>query len=158
MYHIFYGCNSLENIDVSNFILYKLQNEIIDLFGDLRQNLYFEEIYNKLIKIKTEENIIKDIDSNIVMEIIFSRQHSLHTYIFGEKFNDSQISDSKMFVDDEEIKFTKYLNLSYGKDHVIKILLEGSLENASYMFSDCSYMKIKFYKNTNETKRRIFDK
>ena len=51
MYHIFYGCNSLENIDVSNFILYKLQNEIIDLFGDLRKNLYLEEIYNKLLNI-----------------------------------------------------------------------------------------------------------
>ena len=66
--------------------------------------------------------------------------------------------NQKIFVDDEEIKFTKYLNLGYGEEHVIKILLEGTLEDASYMFSDCSGMKIKFYKNTNETKRRIFDK
>ena len=54
MYHIFFGCNSLKSIDVSNFVLYKLENKIIDLFGDLEQNIYLKEIYNNLTKIKND--------------------------------------------------------------------------------------------------------
>ena len=69
MYHIFYGCNSLENIDVSNFILYKLKNQIKDLFGNIENNSMQMKLYNTLTKIKSEENIIKDVDINIVMEI-----------------------------------------------------------------------------------------
>ena len=82
MYHIFYGCNSLQSIDVSNFVLYKLQNDITDLFGDLEQNDYLKEVYNNLTKIKSEENIIKDIDSNIVMEINIKPKREGYNQIF----------------------------------------------------------------------------
>ena len=121
MYHIFYGCNSLESINVSNFILYKLKNEIIDLFGDLNQNLYFEEIYNNLTKIKSEENIIKDIDSNIVMEIkITPSSSSGATSLFGLFFKDRQISKSKMFVDENTQE------MDFSKDIYIYLIIENT--------------------------------
>ena len=72
MYHIFNGCNSLKSADISNFISYKLKTNIIDLFGNIKQNTFLEEMYNTLSKIKNEEKIIKDIDSNVVINI--------HTY------------------------------------------------------------------------------
>ena len=101
MYHIFYGCNSLQSIDVSNFVLYKLQNDITDLFGDLEQNDYLKEVYNNLTKIKSEENIIKDVDSNIVMEIKITPVLYKYKGIFGYDFNDKQISESKMIINDD---------------------------------------------------------
>ena len=160
MYHIFFGCNSLKSIDVSNFVLYKLENKIIDLFGDLEQNIYLKEIYNNLTKIKNEENIIKDIDSNIVMEIKLIPTFYGNINIFGYNFNDEQISESKMFVDNntQEMNYSKQISFSFNEEHTIKILLEGKLENASHMFYSRKNVKIKFYKNFNDTKRRIFDK
>ena len=160
MYHIFYGCNSLQSIDVSNFVLYKLKNNISDLFGDLNQNKYFEEIYNNLTKIKNEENIIKDIDSNIVMEIKVTPLFDEKTNIFGFNFVDEQISESKMLIDNntQVYDFSKNVNISLDEEHTIKILLEGNLDDVSYMFAHCKNMKIKFYKNFNDTKRKLFDK
>ena len=80
--------------------------------------------------------------------------------IFGYNFNDEQISESKIFIDNntQEMNYTKQISLSYNQEHTIKILLEGNLEDASYMFYSRKYMKIKFYKNFNDTKRRLFDK
>jgi len=82
------------------------------------------------------------------------------TSLFGLFFKDRQISKSKMFVDEntQEMDFSKDIYLSNNREHTIKILLEGNLEDASYMFEYKGDMKIKFYKNFNDTKRRIFDK
>ena len=88
-----YKLDSLKSIDVSNFVLYKLKNNISNLFGDLEQNTYLKEIYNKLTRIKKEENIIKDIDSNIVMEIKITPTHfSYDGILLGIDFNDTQFS------------------------------------------------------------------
>ena len=146
MYHIFYGCNSLQSIDVSNFVLYKLKNEIKDLFGDLEQKAYLKEIYNNLTKIKSEENIIKDIDSNIVMEIKVTPKSEYYHHIFGGYFEDSQISESKMILNNNEVRFSNYIDLIYNQENTIVIYLEGNLEDASYMFNECENMKIKFIK------------
>ena len=51
-------------------ILYKLKTPIRDLFGDLENNLVMKNMYEAIKKIKDEENIIKDIDFNINMEVI----------------------------------------------------------------------------------------
>ena len=158
MYHIFYGCNSLKSIDVSNFVLYKLKNNINDLFGDLEKSVYLKEIYNNLTKIKKEEKIIKDIDSNIVMEINIKPKREGYNQIFGGYFKDYQISESKMFLNNSELNFSKYIDLIYNEENTIIIYLEGNLEDASYMFERCDNMKIKFYKNFNDTRRKIFDK
>ena len=157
MYHIFYGCDSLESIDVSNFILYKIKNNISDLFGDLEKNLYLKQVYNNLTKIKNEENIIKDIDINIIMEITIS-SYKEYAYIFGDDFAIEQISESKLYVDNQEINLTNILHLENNKQHYIKILLEGKLEDASNMFEKCQNMDIRFSKNFEDNKKRIFDK
>ena len=60
--------------------------------------------------------------------------------------------------DSHEKNFEKYITLIYDKENTIKILLEGNLKDASYMFQSCENMKIKFYKNFNDTRRKIFDK
>ena len=134
MYHIFYGCNSLQSIDISNFVLYKLKNNISDLFGDFKQNSYFKEVYNNLTKIKNEENIIKDIDSNIVMEIRINPSREHYNYLFGSSFIRSQISESQMFVNNIDINFSNLIDLIYNQENTIIIYLEGNLEDASYMF------------------------
>ena len=140
--------------------MYKLENKIIDLFGDLEQNIYLKEIYNNLTKIKNEEKIIKDIDSNIIMEIKLIPTFYGNINIFGYNFNDEQISESKMFVDNntQEMNYSKQISLSFNEEHTIKILLEVKLEDASHMFYSLKNVKIKFYKNFNDTKRRLFDK
>ena len=58
-----------------------MENDIIDLFGNVERNPYLKQMYNILRKIKDEENIIKDIDSNVVMEIkIFRKKNVLHMF------------------------------------------------------------------------------
>ena len=47
MFHIFYGCDSLENFDISSLILYKLKTEIKDLFGNIDTNPFIKRIYNE---------------------------------------------------------------------------------------------------------------
>ena len=91
MYHLFYGCNSLESADVSNFILYKLKTNIRDIFGDLEQNEFLKQMYNTLKKIKDEEGIIKDIDSNVVMEITIFPKKESSTLILGLNFKIEQL-------------------------------------------------------------------
>ena len=49
-------------------------------------------MYNILKKIKDEEGIIKDIDSNVVMEIKIAPNPLSPTYILGRKFKIEQIS------------------------------------------------------------------
>ena len=88
MYHIFYGCNSLEKIDVSNFILYKLKSPITDLFGNIENNFIQKKLYNTLKNIKSEENIIKDIDTNVVMEITLLSNNEIDKY--------SQVKETKI--------------------------------------------------------------
>ena len=112
------------------------------------------------MKIKTEENVIKDVDVNVVMDIkLYTNQkNSKETYIFGSKFDLNQISNSKLFVDNKEINLTNYLlDLEDNKEYNIKILLEGILSNASYMFDNTSDMEIKFSHDYNG-KKRNFDK
>jgi len=106
------------------------------------------------------ENIIKDIDSNIIMEIKLIPTFYGNINIFGYNFNDEQISESKMFVDNntQEMNYSKQISLSFNEEHTIKILLEGKLDDASHMLYSRKNVKIKFYKNYNDTKRRIFDK
>ena len=158
MYHLFYGCNSLENANVSNFILYKLKTEIKDLFGDLEQNLYLKQMYDILKKIKDEEDIIKNIDTNVVMEIKIFPQDTRSTNIFGPNFEIEQISKSKMYVDNIEVKLSRSMDLEINEEHNVKILLKGKLEDASKMFEECKDREITFSKNFNDTKRRIFNK
>ena len=98
MYHIFYDCNSLIDLDISNVVLYNLETNLNDLFGNIENNSYLKNIYNKLVEMKKEENIINDIDFNLVMEItIYPRQNFV--YIFGNSFNLYQIENSKMYVE-----------------------------------------------------------
>ena len=158
MSYMFYELNSLESVDVSHFILYKLKNDIIELFGNIEKNPYLKQMYNVLQKIKDEENIIKDIDSNVVMEIkIFPKEQS-STYILGPNFKLEQISQSKMYVDNVEVKLSRSIDLEINQEHYIKILLEGILVDASNMFEECKDREITFYKNFTDIKRRIFDK
>ena len=165
MHHIFYGCNSLENIDVSNFILYKLQDPIIDLFGNIENNSIQMKLYNTLKNIKSEENIIKDIDTNVVMEInLLSNNESdkysevKETKILGENII-NQLSNSVMYIDNQETKLTGYYKFpDKNKEHHIKIILEGKLNSTSEMFFECKNMEIKFTKDLNYKARKIFDK
>ena len=69
-----------------------------------------------------------------------------------------QIFPSEMYVDGTRVQLSNSYLLDINKDHDIKILLEGNLVNASYMFETCTDMSIEFSKNFNDTKRRIFDK
>ena len=110
------------------------------------------------MKIKADENIIKDIDINVIMDIKLytNKDQPKETYIFGSKFNLNQISNSKMFVDNKEIDLTNYLsNLEDNKEYSIKILLEGNLYNASYMFDHTSDMEIKFLLDFTGKKRNF---
>jgi len=165
MYHIFYGCNSLEKIDVSNFILYKLQNQIKDLFGNIENNSMLMQLYKTFKKIKNEENIIKDIDTNIVMEInLLSNDETdkysetKETQILGEN-QIKQLSKSVMYIDNQETKLTGYYKFpDKNKEHHIKIILEGKLNSTSWMFYGCKNMEIKFTKDLNYKGRKIFDK
>ena len=157
MYHIFYDCNSLIDLDISNVVLYNLETRINDLFGNIENNSYLKNIYNKLVEMKKEENIINDIDFNLVMEItIYPRQNFV--YIFGNSFNLYQIENSKMYVDNQEYNLTNSLFLENEQVHYVKILLEGKLEDTSSMFEGCENLEIKFSKNHNDTKGRKFDK
>ena len=58
------------------------------------------------------ENIIKDIDSNIIMEIKLIPTFYGNINIFGYNFNDEQISESKMFVDNntQEMNYSKQIS------------------------------------------------
>ena len=158
MTFIFYQLDLLESADVSHFILYKMENDIIDLFGNVERNPYLKQMYNILRKIKDEENIIKDIDSNVVMEIKIFPKEERATYVFGPNFKLQQISQSIMYVDNVGVKLSRSIDLEINQEHNIRILLEGNLYDASNMFEECKDREITFYKNFTVIKRRIFDK
>jgi len=115
-------------------------------------------MYDILKKIKDEEDIIKNIDTNVVMEIKIFPQDTRSTNIFGPNFKIEQISKSKMYVDNIEVKLSRSMDLEINEEHNVKILLEGKLEDASKMFEECKDREITFSKNFNDTKRRIFNK
>ena len=56
-----------------------------------------------------------------------------------------------------KILLIKYI-LKKNIEYKIKILLEGNLYDATNMFQNCGNREIKFYKNFNDKRRRIFDK
>ena len=115
-------------------------------------------MYEAIKKIKDEENIIKDIDFNIIMEVIIFPNIYSSARVVGSFFDIKKISKSNMYVDGEEVELNNEVNLETNKQHSIKVLLEGKLEDASYLFNYCENREIKFYKSLTETKRRIFDK
>ena len=161
MYHLFYGYTSLQSVDISNFILYKLKDDIKNLFDEteLGKNSVLKEMFNSLEQMKEEQNIIKDIDSNVVMEITIFPQESSLINIFGPKFKIEQISKSKMLIDNQQEKeISNQVELEINQEHYIKILLEGNLTNASGMFEGCKERLIHFSKNFNDSQRRVLDK
>ena len=92
------------------------------------------------------------------IKLYSNKNQSNKTYIFSPKFDLNQISNSKMFVDNKEINLTNYLlDLEDYKEYNIKILLEGYLNNTSYMFENTANMEIKFSHDFSG-KRRNFDK
>ena len=114
---------------------------------------YISKIFegNTLMKIKEDQDNIKDIDLNVVFEIkIFPKEESF-TNIFGPNFKIEQISESKMYVDNNEVKLSPSIELEINKEHNIKILLEGKLLDASNMFEECKDREIIFSKNYDDT-------
>ena len=115
MYHIFNGCNSIRTFEISNLILYKLKTPIRDLFGDLENNLVMKNMYEAIKKIKDEENIIKDIDFNIIMEVIIFPNIYSSTHVVSSFFDIKKISKSNMYVDGEEVELNNEVNLETNK-------------------------------------------
>ena len=80
-------------------------------------------MYEAIKKIKDEENIIKDIDFNIIMEVIIFPNIYSSARVVGSFFDIKKISKSNMYVDGEEVELNNEVNLETNKQHSIKVLL-----------------------------------